>query len=190
MLCFLTVVLFCFLLLAAVLVAYQQRDLLRKNLSADAVNDLDIMAAFSLEALLKSDYTSVRNSVEQWGKKRKEFHELRVAAPNGFIIAEYINPEATLGETYSMTKDITFNETKLATIYLLGDYCEAEIIAVRLRNRLVLTGTIITALLGIALWLVFRRTAIAPLEDAVNERTCALSNANQELEQLAEHSPT
>jgi PAS domain S-box-containing protein len=78
---------------------------------------------------------------------------------------------------------VLIEDRPVATVHLVGDYRHAETIASHLRDRLIFAALLITSLLGAALWLTFRRLALAPLEDMVIERTRALSIANEELEQ-------
>jgi hypothetical protein len=179
-----------FLFIVVSMIVYHQRDGLRKNTYRDIKADLNLMADASREALVKSDYVFVRNAIRQWGEKRKEFVELRFVAPNGFVIAEYKNPESTAGETYSLTKEVTIDQYRLATIYLKGNYYEADTLTTEIRNQLAFAGLLITVLLGAVLWLIFRNMAIAPLEAAVNKRTQALLESNRELEQLMNNSPS
>ncbi len=182
-LCIFILVLFVFLVLAAFLVAYQQRHLLRSSAYTRAEYDLDLMADASLEALLKSDYVTVRTFVARWGKSHKDIRSLQVLTPNGYVLAEYRNDASAAGEAYTLSREVRIASTAVATIRLAGDYRDAESIAAQLRIRLVLAALIITALFGAALWFTFKKLALAPLEEMVAARTRALSEANQELEQ-------
>lgn len=175
--------LFCFLTVTAFLVAYQQQKLLHADTYQHAIQNLDLMSDASIEALLKSDYVTVRTFVERWGTTHKDIHEIRAVAPNGFVIAEYRNPLRKAGEVYSLSKEVLIQDIPVATIHIVGDYGNAEMIASQLKYRLILAALIITSLLGAALWATFSRLALAPLEDMVSERTRALSVANQELAQ-------
>ena len=141
------------------------------------------MADATLEALLKSDYVTVRTFVKRWGETHKEIHEIRVVAPNGFVLAEYRDPVEQPGEVYSLSKEVLIENNHVATIHLVGDYRNSEMIALQLRNRLFLAALIITALLGAALWYNFRALALTPLEGMVAERTRALSDTNKVLQQ-------
>ncbi len=186
----LVVALFCFLVLATAILSHQQQKRLRNNTVRDLRGDLDLIAFASTEALLKSDYISVRNFVAQWGNKRAEHHEFQVVAPNGFVIAEHKSPAAPAGETLSLTREIMAGKTRLATVRYVGDFQEIDKVIQGIRRKLVATALLLTTLLGTALWLIFRNMAIGPLEDAVRERTRDLLTANQELEQLTNNSPT
>ncbi len=176
-------VLFCFLVLSAFLLAYQQRTLLRSNSYQEAIHDLDLMADASLEALLKSDFVTVRTFLERWGKNYKKVHMLQAVSPNGFVLAEYKNPAPESGETFMLSKKIEIGKAELATLYLEGDYHNTDMLAAHLRNRLALGAIFITVMLGFSLWSLIQKMAMAPLAEAVEERTRALSVANQELEQ-------
>jgi hypothetical protein len=186
----LVLVLFCFLALSAALISEQEKDLLRRNTLNDVEGDLEIMADASVEALLKSDYVAVRNFIEQWGGKRRECRELRIVAPNGFVIAEYRSPDEPAGETYTLVREVVIEKTRLATISLRGDYYQSDTLMAALRNKLIVVAFIITGLLGAALWSLFRRMAIVPLEEAVQKRTVVLEETVRELDQLANNSPT
>ena len=175
--------LFCFLTITAFLVSFQQRNLLHADIYNHAVQNLDLMADATFESLLKSDYVTVRTFVERWGESHDDIHALWVVAENGFVIAEYRKPEKKTGETYVLSKAVMIANNPVATIHLVGDYQDAEMLASQLRDRLIFAALIITSLLGAALWLIFRKLALAPLEDMVIERTRALSAANQELQQ-------
>jgi PAS domain S-box-containing protein len=164
-------------------VAYQQRKLLRSDIYQQAVYNLDLMADASLEALLKYDYVTVRTFVTRWGKTHDEIYGIWAVAPNGFVLAEYRNPIQQAGEVYSLSKEVVIEDRPVATIHLVGDYRNAEMIASKLRNRLIISALIITALFGTALWYIFRVLALTPLEDMVAQRTEALSAANKELQQ-------
>jgi two-component system NtrC family sensor kinase len=177
------VVLFAFLSLTAFLVAYQQRDLLRSSTHRRALYDLDLMADASVEALLKSDYVTVRTFVERWGLSHADIRLLRVVTPNGFVLAEHLSASPFPGETYALSKEVKIADKTVATISLVGDYREAEKIAAELGLRLLLASLIITTLLGAALWVTMRKLAVAPLEKMVEERTRDLSAAVQDLAQ-------
>jgi len=81
-------------------------------------------------------------------------------------------------------------KTRLATISLRGDYYQSDTLMAALRNKLIVVAFIITGLLGAALWSLFRRMAIVPLEEAVQKRTVVLEETVRELDQLANNSPT
>jgi hypothetical protein len=181
--------LFSFLVLVSLVISRQQRDVLRANTLRDVHTELQLMADASLEPLLKSDYVAVRNFVSKWGAGRSEYHDLRVTAPNGFTIARYANSETPVGETYTLSKEISLDGERLAVITLSGDYCQADILMANVRNKFILAALLLTAALGAALWIIFRSAALDPLEDAVRARTRDLLAANRELEQLTNNSP-
>lgn len=186
----LTFALFCFLLLSASIISYYQRETLRNNTLREIQSDIDLMSDASLDALLKSDFVSVRNFINQWGGKRKEYRSLRVIAPNGYIIAEYNYSGPAYGESFTVSKEVAFGKLKLATIVARGDYYEADRIMARIRSQIILASLILTALLGVALWLIFRNTTIEPLEEVIDKRTKALLESHEELKQLTDNSPS
>lgn len=180
------VVLFVFLVLSSFLVAHQQRDLLRSAAHRRAQYDLDLMADAALEALLKSDYVTVRTFVERWGRSHDDIRVLRVVTPNGYVLAEHQDTSPVAGETYALSKEVRIANQTVATLSLVGDYREAEKMAAELKIRLLLASLIITSLLGAALWLTMRRLALAPLEKMVEERTHDLSVVVEDLAQEVE----
>lgn len=177
------IVLLCFLGVTALFVASQQRHLLYTDTYQHAVQNLDLITDATFESLLKSDYVTVRTFVKRWGETHHEIHEIRVVAPNGYLVADYRKTAPDADEFYTLSKEVVIAGNPLVTIHLVGDYRKAREIMSQLWIRLILSALIIAALLGGALWVTFRKLALAPLEDMVNERTRALTAANQELEQ-------
>jgi len=176
-------VLFCFLVLTAVLVSYQQRKLLYEVTSYEAGHYFEFMTDALIEAPLKTNSAMVQRLVERWGRSHHEIHEIRVADLNGHLLAKYRSTVPAAGKTYSRSKEVLIGKRTPATISFVGDYRDADILSSQLRNLLVLGAFFITLLLGASLWYVFRKMAMVPLEKMVDNHSRALSDANQELEQ-------
>lgn len=170
-----------FLALTTVLIANQQRRLLYQDAYQRAVQFVDLMADASHEALLKSDFMTVRTFVARWGATHQDIHQISIVAPNGYPLAEYQNPAAAKTAGYSISKEIAVAGRPVATIHMSGDYRNALSIASTLQNRLFLSALVISILLGATLWLTFRGLALLPLEKMVQEQTQDLSAANREL---------
>ena len=178
---FFTIILLGFLCLAASWLTMQQMSMLKSSIVKGAEHDLDTIADLSLEALLKSDYVTVRTFVERWGTERLDYHLVQFVAPNGFVIAEHKNPDQHAGQTFSRAKEVVIGQTAVATVRLTGDYHNAEIMAGQLRNSLLLGAFLVTALLGAVLWYIINKLALQPLEAMVKERTRILDETNAAL---------
>lgn len=186
----LIIALFCFLVLAASVLSYRQNNRMRNNTLRDVRGDLNLMSVASREALLRSDRAALRNLIKQWGSKRPELRELRVVAPDKSVIAEYKSPQPSVGEKFSLSKEVAAGQRQLATILFHGDFSATDKVTRGIRRTLFSVVSIFTALFGAALWLIVRNIALEPLEDAVNTRTQALVEANREFEQLTNNSPS
>ena len=181
------VVLFVFLIMAASLIIFQQQELLQQAVRDRAEQQLDLMADASFEALLKSDYVTVRTFVKRWGEATKEIHQIRAVTPNGFVLAEYRQPVVAAVGTYVLAKKVVIGTTELVTFHMVGDFSQVDKIAAQLKVRLLLGSLLITILLGGVLWFVFRKMALLPLEAMVEERTVELRSELAERE-MVEHS--
>ncbi len=175
-------VLLFFLTIATLLLVRQQRDTLHAVTRYEAGHYLELMADASLEPLAASNHAAVRSLVERWGKDHDEIRELRVVAPNGFVLAEFRSAAQPRGEVYESSEEIRAGAKKLATLRLIGDYRDAEVIVAGFARRMALWTILITLLLCGALWFVFRRLALTPMERTVDKAAHALTITNADLE--------
>ena len=184
------IALFIFLVLSASMLAQRQKNRMRDNTLRDVQSDLDVMADASREALLRGNLAAVQKFIRQWGGRRKDLREIRATAPDGSLIAEYRAQGPARSEPFSLSKEVVAGQGKLATIIVNGDFRQSDKAIGSMRTNVLFAGSIITLLLGAVLWLIFRSMAIDPLEDVVSRRTQALLEANNELEQLTNNSPS
>ena len=153
-----------FFALEIVLITGQQREALLGLARNHAALDLELMADASLEAILKHDYVTIRAFVERWGKTHPEYRVIRARAPAGFLLAEYIQPNAPERLGHSLKKTVSFDGRDLLDIEVERDFSDALLIVKKLQYRLVIGSILFCALLGAALWSSLRRTALIPME--------------------------
>lgn len=183
--------LFLFLSVEAFLVSGQLQRFLVANLQKEVDANLELMADSAYEALLKSDYVTIRTFIERWSAAHKEFIELRAIAPNGFVIEEIKRPLPAGARTFSRSRMVRANGRDLLRLELVADYRDAEQITRSLRNRLFAGALLFTVILGAALWYALRTMAIKPLEQAhdglegkVRERTAELAQREERIHLL------
>ncbi len=85
-------VLFCFLLLGALMITVQQNNQLTEMIRSKNAAVLDLMSDAFYEALLKSDYITIRTFIDRWGEAHEELVRIRAVAPNGFVVGDFPGP--------------------------------------------------------------------------------------------------
>ncbi|MDH4162140.1 MAG: response regulator [Nitrospirota bacterium] len=179
------VVLFCFLLIEASLVAVQQGRLLTDMTRDTIESELDLMSDAFYESLLKADYITIRTFIQRWGESHDELVLIRALSPNGFVVGEFRRPPSGNARTYSLTRTLRHEGMPLLTLELVGDHREAEAVVAKLRTRLFAGAVLFTAVLGTVLWYSQRRMALIPLEQEIALRQQAekrLQEAHDALE--------
>ncbi|MFU8819003.1 MAG: sensor histidine kinase, partial [Desulfurivibrio sp.] len=85
-------------------------------------------------------------------------------------------------------QQLLYQGRHLLTLTVHKDYTQTEVILIEMRNRLLAISLMITAFLGLMLWVVFRRLAIEPLEREIGRRRRAeqeMAATNRELDSFA-----
>ncbi len=163
-------ILLVFLVIEDSVVIVQQRDMLMSTQHEHFEREMDLLVAASHEAILRQDYVNVRYFVNRWGSLHHEYKELRVLAPNGFVIAEFKRPLTPGMPFRHFSKSIRNGNRELMTVEMTGDYAETERIVGMLKVRLIIGSLLFTAVLGWVLWYAIKKKALVPLEMEVTLR--------------------
>ena len=177
--------LFLFLAVEAYIASSQMQRFLLDDLRKESDANLELMADSAYEAVLKSDYATVRTFIDRWSEAHDEIIELRAIAPNGFIIEEVARPLRAGEQTLSLSRSISASGRDLLRLELVASAHSIESMVAAFRNRLFAGALLVTAVLGTALWYTLRAMAIRPLEHEIALRTraeAALQNAHDALE--------
>ena len=98
--------LFLFLAVEAYIASSQMQRFLLDDLRRETAANLELMTDSAYEAVLKSDYVTIRTFIDRWSAAHDEIVELRAIAPNGFTIEEVTRPLKTGERTFSMSRSI------------------------------------------------------------------------------------
>ncbi|MEW6599765.1 MAG: PAS domain S-box protein [Nitrospirota bacterium] len=159
----------------------QMLDEVQKNVR----NELDIIATFVMEPLLKNDYAKVEEFLTHWAREHEEIVEVSAVMPNNFLLAEY-KSEKTSHYVYRLEKKVSYGSRDLIKLHVGKDLSSIEMILSRLKFQLVLFSILFTVVLGALLWRTIRTMALKPLESEIARRTHAeemLREARDELEE-------
>ncbi len=165
----------------------------------DAVNrqldeQLFLLGEFAVEALLRSDYTSVRRTILTWAETHEDVISAQATTPNGFALVEFRRD--TVSDAFiEGKKDATFEGRSLLNIYVTVDISKTEQEFFGFLTRFTVGTALFVVVLGGFLWRTLQRTALRPLEAEIRrrerterelvERTARLETVNKELESFA-----
>lgn len=176
-------VLVLFISTAAVLIFSKERELLSQQYSEQAQQELELIGALTLDAVLKHDYATIEVFITDWGEKHQEVQELEAVFPNSFTLAKY-SKKTPSNSTIQMEHMIKLRETDLLNLIIVKDLTRSEKEFSILRKRFIGSAIIFIILLGFILWKTLEQTAMLPLEKEINERRLAekkLADAYKEL---------
>lgn len=181
------------MILIALLVIYLQRQQLLHRAQEELQTEILLLGELATDALLQSDYDAVEGLVRSWLARHDYLIALKAVMPNGFVLAEVRRPGN--GHPMEVTQEVQFEGRKLMTLYAVGDFSTVETGIASIVLRVAGLAVVVVALLGLMLWWTLRRTALLPLEQALDdsaqkerellERTVELETAIQELESFS-----
>jgi len=180
-------------LAVAFLLAQQHRQLLNEGWR-HAESELQIVATFAREALLKRDYQTVEQFLSQWAQEHPMVAAMEAVAPNGFVLVDYQRRKPAKNPL-ELARSVGFEDRTLLTIRLTWDLTPILKSVYKLRVRLILGAATFVILLAVLLWFTVRRLALIPLERVeaelhkhrehleglIKERTSKLHAANERL---------
>jgi PAS domain S-box-containing protein len=191
-------VLVIFLAIAAVIPLVQLRGEILEIATEDAARDLDMLGSLIREAMIRHDYSTIRETVTYWGDENARVLGIKAVSPNGFVFSEF-SREASgpYPNPVMVTRQIRHDGRVLATLQLTENFDIFAHESEKVIRRNILSFAVFTVAMGMVLWITLRRTAIIPmrklfdevhtlnltLEERVQTRTADLNRANEDLEQ-------
>ncbi len=151
----------------AVIVAHE-RDML-EGARMDVRREMALVSALLRESLLKHDYATAEEFLNQWGEEREDIVRVRATAPNGFVLADYRRAKPS-EYRFRVKETVVHNGRDLITLETVNDFTAVKKSLFNLGATLVGGAVFLTALLGFALWYSLKRLAIAPLEQEIARR--------------------
>ncbi len=167
-----------------ILLKNERRDYL-ENYRAHAEYELEEAAAFMVEPLLKGEFYTINQFIQTWSESHGDVVKFEATSPKGYTLSSF-QRESSSPFQISIEKDISFEDQHLLTLYMTKDYSEVERILLKTKNILVASSIVIVCVLGVGLWIIFRRLAIKPLEKEIDKRLQAEENlevANRDLDE-------
>jgi signal transduction histidine kinase/ActR/RegA family two-component response regulator len=164
-------ILFVFLGIVSAAIVSHERDMIgsaRRN----AARELALIGTVSREALLKHDYQTVEQFLRQWGAEHADVVSVTATAPNGFVLGRYDRAEPSRS-TFNLREPVRYGGRELVVLEMVRDFEPTRKNLVRFASRLIMSSVLLTAALGVALWLTVRRMALKPLEAEVERRRLA-----------------
>ena len=178
-----TAILLIFLFIVISVIVSHHREMM-KELHSVAQRELKLIGNFARDALLRQDYASVEQFLNNWAEEHKEIIQLRAIAPNNFVL---VNVQRTSSPTLSfhLTESVSFEGRDLIFLEMIKDMSPSQRSMLTLRFRLILGSIFITAVLGFVLWTVMRKLALAPMEKEISMK----EEAEQKFRMLLESAP-
>ena len=166
-----TFILLVFLSIVISVIQSHHHEMMR-DIRESAQRELKLIGNFARDALLRLDYASVEYFLNDWAIAHKEIIELRAIAPNDFVLVDFQRSSAP-ALSFHLEETVSYEGRDLINLQMIKDMSPAEISMLSLRFRLITGSVLITITLGLVLWYVMRKLALAPMEKeiALKEQT-------------------
>ena len=156
----------------------QQRQEYMRDAEEQMTHQLNVAATFMTEPLLKYQFADVELFIQQWFDHDDQILLFEAITPAGHVLKSLQRPAAVSLQLTRQEK-IVYNDEHLLTLILTRDFSATEAILIQMRNRMLAVSLFITTVLGLMLWLVFRRLALQPLEAEIARRQRAESRLEE-----------
>lgn len=140
-----------------------------KNFRNNTVYELDEAAEFMVEPLLKYEFTHVNQFIQNWADSHQDVIKLEAITPKGHSLSNF-ERKATSPFQIVVKKEVSYAGQHLLTLTMTKDYSDIESILSKTRDILITTSILLATILGISLWIIFRKLAIQPLENEIGKR--------------------
>lgn len=170
-----------FVILVAVIISHEQDmfDMSKKN----AHGEIELISSFVQDAIIRHDYASIERFVKHWGKDHEDVIELKIVAPNNFVIAYFKREPSPYG--FSFKRLVSYSGRDYAMIELTKDFSSVRKSLNYFMAQLISGAILLTILTGLTLWYSVRRLALKPLEREVAVR----KEAEERFRTLMESAP-
>ncbi len=165
----------------------QQRQAYLQDTEAELTQHLQAAATFLTEPLLKYQFADVEQFLQQWVASHEDIILFEAHTPAGQRLSSFSRDSAS-PYIINRRQEVVYQGQHLLTLTMSKDYAHTEALITMMRNRLLAVSMLITIVLGLLIWLVFRRLALAPLEREIELRRRAeeeMADTNRELDAFA-----
>ncbi len=175
---------FLFSVITAILM---QRNEMMEEVQDDAQRELELIGSFTREALLRMDYASVEQFLNQWAEEHNEIIELKAVAPNDFILMQFNRGVSSVSDTtfITLTYQVKYADNDLAFLEMSKDLSDSQKLMLKLSMPLILGSIFLTIIIGLLLWYTMRNLALIPMEREISIR----EHAERKFRLLLESTP-
>jgi signal transduction histidine kinase len=162
-----------------------QRQAYLENAATHAKTELELVATFVTEPMLRYQFAYVEQFVLQWGEENKDVVLFRAFTPTGNLLTEYRRDRWT-EHALEVRQKVVFSGQHILDLEMVKDLETLEQTLSSLKQQLIFRSLVMTMIIGLVLWVVFRVLALRPLEREIVRRRRAeedLQLANEELEE-------
>jgi len=161
-----------FLAINGYLVQSDHRQTLGKTYHEHMDHEVELMAKVVRESALKHDLAMVEEFLIRWATSNDEVLALKAVAENGFVLVDYRYESADGADGGYMIhkKTVQYLGKPLLTIEVVHGEALVAKSARALSWKLTLFSTLLAGVMGVALWLILRHTAVIPMEREIAQR--------------------
>lgn len=170
-----------FLFIADLLIVSGQRKMLQENARNEMQKELEVIGTFSIEAMLKNDYATVRNFAELFASQHTEIRSLKTVTPNNFAISDFTSSERAKNPL-QMKHEVEFAGKRMLVVEMVKDLVSVEEIMNRLTFQLIIVSLLLAGVFGAVQWYLLRKMSILPLEKELIESHTILLTVLDNLE--------
>lgn len=157
---FALILLIYFVIVVAVIISHEQDmfDMSIKN----AHGEIELIGSFVQDAIIRHDYAFIEQFVNRWGKEHEDVIELKIIAPNNFVIAHYKRKSSPY--FFSFKRLISYSGRDYGVVEFTKDFSSVRKSLNYFILQLILGAILLTVFTGFTLWYSVRRLALKPLE--------------------------
>ena len=171
-----------FLAIGVAISISQQRALLLEQLNAHMEREAGVLKSVIAEDLLRYNHAGVKRHLTDFAVNSTDITSIRAVAPNGTVVAEYSRPGPATTTPLKRAYDIKPGDPAGVTIEMIHDLEPLHQALKLLIAKNIAASIIFASAMAFFLWLILKKTAFIPLENALQE----LNTVNAGLEQHVE----
>ena len=147
------------------LVISQINSLIKSEHETLIQNEISFFKKLANDSLIKKDYSSLEQSIAEWGAENNGIVALTLTSKNGFVLAKYQSSERYQSTTNITDQIIYGNNSVTLAVTLTQDEMQHSLNNVT--AYLFFTTILLVVIFGAALWRILLRSAILPLQHEI-----------------------
>ena len=139
------------------------------EIEAATGSELELIATFVTEPLLRHDFAVVEQFLLQWGEKQEGVVDLKAITPAGLPLTSY-HRNTPAETTLQLTRVVNFDGQHLLDLEIAKDLTPVSRHLREFKSQLLRRSLVVTLAIGLLLWFILKTLAIRPLEKEINRR--------------------